>query len=40
MLTIDSVSPASFIRTITDRRRCRSIPTYSRDTGASLFVDE
>ena len=32
MLTVDRVSPASFIRPITDRRRCRSIPTYSRDT--------
>ena len=32
ILTVDNVSPASVIRTITDRRRCRSIPTYCRDT--------
>src|ERR1700722_13647096 len=35
---IFSTSPASFIRTITDRRRCRSIPTYccSRSTRVSF----
>src|SRR4029453_5086856 len=34
--TMSTVSPASVRRTITDRRRCRSIPTYCRSTGASL----
>src|SRR4051794_36244890 len=28
-------SPASFLCTITERRRCRSIPTYCPDIGAS-----
>src|SRR5438094_103619 len=28
ILATSSTSPASFMRTITDRRRCRSIPTY------------
>src|SRR6202521_1123216 len=37
MWTFDNNSPSAFFRTITDRRRCRSIPTYSRCTGTSLF---
>ena len=36
--TVSRTSPAPVIRTITDRRRCRSIPTYSRSIGASLVV--
>src|SRR5581483_10642933 len=38
--TLSSTSPAAFFRTITDRRRCRSIPTYSRSTGASFLRRE
>ena len=37
ILTVWSFSPASSIRTITDRRRCRSIPTYCRSTGPPLL---
>ena len=39
ILDTPTTSPASFIRTITDRRRCRSIPTYccSRSTRVSFF---
>src|SRR5262245_57959935 len=33
MWVLDNNSPSAFLRTITDRRRCRSIPTYSRSTG-------
>src|SRR5688572_8026286 len=43
MRTTSRRSPASVIRTITERRRCRSIPTYCRPsycslTGASFVV--
>jgi DNA polymerase (family 10) len=34
--TEECTSPPPSIRTTTDRRRCRSIPTYCRSTGASL----
>src|ERR1700687_2656047 len=33
ILTWDSCSPSGLIRTITERRRCKSIPTYSGFTG-------
>src|SRR5262245_29476548 len=33
MWVLDNNSPSAFLRTITDRRRCKSIPTYSRSTG-------
>jgi hypothetical protein len=41
--TIGAVTPSLSIRTITDRRRCRSIPTYCPQaysvlTGASFVV--
>src|SRR5581483_11475069 len=38
--TLPKTSPAAFFRTITDRRRCRSIPTYCRSTGASFLRRE
>ena len=36
MRRTDNTSPASFLCTITERRRCKSIPTYCPDIGASL----
>src|SRR5437879_1418745 len=33
--THHNTSPVSFLCTITERRRCRSIPTYCRSIGAS-----
>ena len=39
MRTTPSSSPASFSRTINDRRRCRSMATYCRSKGPLLVVE-
>src|SRR5437868_15243245 len=38
MRVVDWVTPSASLRTISERRRCRSMPTYCPSIGASLSV--